>query len=76
MAKHKPKDVRTGRAVVRLSRSPKMPKARQFLQHYFAMERPNTTHLFFSKGIIDFLLGLVIGVLVGIIVAILAGITG
>ncbi len=66
MAKRKPK------TVIRLSKAPKMPKASQFLAHYFAMERPNTTHLFFSKGVIDFLLGLVIGVLAGIIIAIMA----
>lgn len=74
MAKHNPTGLKKGRTVVRLSRPPKTPKAGQFLQHYFAMERPNTTHLFFSKGIIDFLLGLVMGVLVGIIVAIIAGV--
>ncbi len=66
MAKHKP------RTIIRLSHAPKTPKASQFLAHYFAMERPNTTHLFFSKGIIDFLLGFVIGILVGIIIAIMA----
>ncbi|MEK6853941.1 MAG: hypothetical protein AABX60_01280 [Nanoarchaeota archaeon] len=63
MAKHKPK------TVVRLSKPARMPKAKEFLAHYFALERPNTTHLFFSKGIIDFLLGLIIGILVGIIIA-------
>ena len=66
MAKHK------SRTVVRLSKMAPTPKAKQFLAHYFAMERPNTTHLFFSKGIIDFLLGLVIGILVGLIIAVMA----
>ncbi len=60
------------RTVIRLSKPGNMPKAKQFLAHYFAMERPNTTHLFFSKGAIDFLLGLIIGILVGIIIAALA----
>ena len=61
------------RTVIRLSKPASAPKARQFLAHYFALERPHTAHLLFSKGIIDFLLGLVIGILVGIIIAIMAG---
>ena len=60
------------RTVIRLSKPASAPKAKQFLAHYFAMGSSNTTHLFFSKGIIDFLLGLVIGILVGIIIAIMA----
>ncbi len=63
----------SSRTVIRLSRPASAPKARQFLAHYFALERPHTAHLLFSKGIIDFLLGLVIGILVGIIIAIMAG---
>lgn len=59
--------------IIRLSHPASAPKARQFLAHYFALGSSNTTHLFFSKGIIDFLLGLVIGILVGIIIAIMAG---
>ncbi len=43
--------------------------ARQFLQTYLAMERPNTTHLFYSKGVLDFLMGMIIGVVIGIIIA-------
>ncbi len=66
VAKHKPV------TIIRLSESPKMPLARQFLAHYFAMERPHTTHLFFSKGAIDFLLGLVIGILAGILISLMA----
>ncbi len=62
------------RTVIRLSKPASLPKARQFLAHYFALERPHTAHLLFSKGIIDFLLGLVIGILIGIIIAIMAGI--
>ncbi len=61
-----------GRTVIHLSNPANVPKARQFLAHYFAMERPNTTHLFFSRGVIDFLLGMVIGILIGIIIAIMA----
>ena len=64
------------RTVIRLSRPASAPKARQFLAHYFALERPNVSHLFFSKGAIDFLLGLVIGILVGLMMAILATGTG
>ncbi len=63
----------SSRTVIRLSKPASAPKARQFLAHYFALERPHTTHLLFSKGIIDFLLGLVIGILVGIIIAIMTG---
>lgn len=59
--------------VIRLSKPASLPKARQFLAHYFALERPHTAHLLFSKGIIDFLLGFVIGILVGVIIAIMAG---
>ena len=61
------------RTVIRLSKLASAPRARQFLAHYFALERPHTAHLLFSKGIIDFLLGLVIGILIGIIIAIMAG---
>ena len=43
--------------------------AKQFLQAYLAMERPNTTHLYYSKGIFDFLVGVMIGIVVGIILA-------
>ena len=60
------------RTVIRLSQQVSTPKAKQFLAHYFALERPHTAHLMFSKGIIDFLLGLVIGILIGIIIAIMA----
>ena len=61
--------------VIRLSNHMKTPKATQFLMNYFALDRPNTSHLFFSKGVIDFLLGLVIGILIGIIIAIMTGIS-
>ena len=63
----------SSRTVIRLSKPASAPKARQFLTHYFALERPHTAHMLFSKGIIDFLLGLVIGILVGIIIAIMVG---
>ncbi len=43
--------------------------AKQFLQAYMAMERPNTSHLFYSKGVLDFLVGMVIGIVIGIIIA-------
>ena len=57
------------KTVIRLAGAAPAPRARQFLQHYFALERPNTTHLFFTKGLIDFFLGLVIGILTGLIIA-------
>ena len=44
--------------------------ARQFLQAYLAMERPNSTHLFYSKGILDFLVGILVGVVIGIIISV------
>ncbi|MBI2663843.1 hypothetical protein HYX10_00690 [Candidatus Woesearchaeota archaeon] len=43
--------------------------AQQFLKAYLAMERPTTTHLFYTKGVLDFLVGMIIGVVIGIIVA-------
>ncbi len=43
--------------------------SRQFLQAYLAMERPNTSHLFYSKGVLDFLVGMIIGIVIGIIIA-------
>jgi len=53
-----------------MAKSPKgIVNAKQFLHAYLAMERPNTTHLFYSKGIIDFLVGMIIGIVIGIIVA-------
>lgn len=44
--------------------------AKQFLSAYMAMERPNTSHLFYSKGVLDFLVGMIIGIVIGIIIAI------
>jgi len=44
-----------------------VPNSRQFIQAYLAMERPNTTHLLFTKGILDFLVGMIIGIVIGII---------
>jgi len=55
--------------VIRISKPASAPKANQFLKHYFMLERPHTAHLFMSKGVIDFMLGLVIGILAGLIVA-------
>lgn len=46
-----------------------IPNAHKFFTAYMAMQRPTSTHLYFSKGIADFLLGLVIGILVGIVMA-------
>ena len=43
--------------------------ARYFLQAFLAMERPNSIHLFYSKGILDFLTGVVIGIVIGMIIA-------
>ncbi len=45
------------------------PNSKQFLQAYLAMERPTTTHLLYTKGVLDFLAGMVIGIVVGIIIA-------
>lgn len=63
----------SARTIIRLSNKTRTPKAKQFLASYFALDRPNTSHLFFSKGIIDFLLGLILGILIGLIVAIMTG---
>ncbi len=60
------------KTIIRLSKPAAAPRANQFLKHYFALERPHTTHLFLSKGVIDFLLGFVIGILVGLIIAMMA----
>jgi hypothetical protein len=57
--------------VIKLARPHKMPTAKQFLAHYFAMERPNTQHLFFSKGAVDFLLGIVIGIIIGVLIVLM-----
>ena len=59
--------------VIKLSNRTRMPKATQFLASYFALDRPNTSHLFYSKGFVDFLLGLILGLLIGIIVATMTG---
>ena len=61
-------------AVIRFSTGKRTPKATQFLANYFALDRPNTSHLFFSKGVVDFLLGLIIGILAGLIIAIMVGV--
>ena len=61
------------KTVIRISTREK-PTARQFLEHYFAMDRPHTSGLYLSKGIVDFLLGLLLGILIGILIAIIAGV--
>ena len=53
---------------MKLSKGP--INAKQFLQAYMAMERPTTSHLFYSKGLLDFLVGLVVGIVIGIILSI------
>ena len=56
---------------IMVSRTPRSAlMAKNFLPAYLAMERPNTTHLFFSKGIADFLLGLIVGVLIGMVLSV------
>ena len=53
-----------------MAKSPRgIVNARQFLQAYLSMERPTTTHLFYSKGVLDFLVGMIIGFVIGIIIA-------
>ena len=63
----------SARTIIRLSSKTRTPKAKQFLASYFALDRPNTSHLFLTKGVIDFLLGLIIGILIGIIIATMTG---
>jgi hypothetical protein len=46
-----------------------MPDAHNFLKAYMSMQRPTVSHLYFSKGISDFMLGLTIGIVIGIILA-------
>lgn len=43
--------------------------AHNFLQAFIAMERPNSIHLFYSKGVLDFLVGVVVGIVIGMIIA-------
>ncbi len=62
----------SARTVIKVSRHTTEPNAKQFLTHYFALQRPNTQHLFFTKGSVDFLLGLIVGILVGLIIAAMA----
>lgn len=52
-----------------MAKSSKSINAKHFLQAYLAMERPTTTHLFYTKGVLDFLVGLIIGIVIGIIIA-------
>lgn len=46
-----------------------VPNAKQFLQAYLAMQRPTTTHLLYTKGVLDFLVGMVVGIVIGILIA-------
>jgi hypothetical protein len=46
-----------------------VPDSHNFLTAYMAMQRPTVSHLYFSKGISDFLLGIVIGIVIGVILA-------
>ena len=55
-----------GRTAARESRL----SAHYFLQAFLAMERPNSIHLFYSKGVLDFLAGVVVGIVIGMIIAI------
>ena len=55
---------------LKVSRTPMSAlRAKNFLPAYLAMQTPSTGHLFFSRGLADFLLGLVIGILVGMAVS-------
>ena len=56
---------------IKVSRTPMAAlRAKNFLPAYMAMERPSTGHLFFSRGLADFLLGLLVGILVGMVISI------
>jgi hypothetical protein len=46
-----------------------VPDAHKFLTAYISMQRPTVSHLYFSKGISDFMLGLTVGIVIGIIIA-------
>ncbi|MFH1182253.1 MAG: hypothetical protein V1702_04800 [Candidatus Woesearchaeota archaeon] len=46
-----------------------VPDAHKFLTAYMSMQRPTVSHLYFSKGISDFMLGMTIGIVIGIILA-------
>lgn len=48
---------------------PIVPDAHKFLKAYMSMQRPTVSHLYFSKGISDFVLGITIGIVIGIILA-------
>jgi hypothetical protein len=52
-----------------ISQSSVVPDAHKFLTAYISMQRPTVSHLYFSKGISDFMLGITIGIIVGIILA-------
>ncbi|MBN2453984.1 hypothetical protein JXB11_00400 [Candidatus Woesearchaeota archaeon] len=46
-----------------------VPDAHKFLTAYLAMQRPTAlSHFYFTKGMGDFLMGMVIGVLIGIVI--------
>ena len=56
---------------VKISSTPSSAlKAKNFLPAYLAMQRPNTTHLFLSKGLADFLLGLIVGTAIGLVISV------
>ena len=57
---------RTGRVKKKNSQ-----RTQQFLRAHMAMERPTVQHLYFSKGIVDFLLGLVVGIGIGLALSLL-----
>jgi hypothetical protein len=52
-----------------IKQSSVVPDAHKFLTAYISMQRPTVSHLYFSKGISDFMLGITIGIIVGIILA-------
>jgi hypothetical protein len=46
-----------------------VPDAHKFLTAYMSMQRPTVSHLYFSKGVSDFVLGITIGIVIGVILA-------
>ena len=44
-------------------------RSQEFLRAHLAMERPTVQHLYFSKGVVDFFLGIAVGVLIGLVIS-------
>ncbi len=47
----------------------KQPDGEEFVKKYLAMDKPGSSHIYYSRGILDFLLGMAVGIVIGLVLA-------